>query len=249
MLPGNSRKERRLASWRRGKAGAPHSPVRHSGFGPRRGVLVRLESKPEHGTRVACVSSRRPGQRARPTLQSRTPVSQPGQGPKRGGVGREGPPQRVGKARGRGAGGGDWAALQPDPSSARASLPSRAVCIIYSPTPHRDLPPVTQTHCCSEPARVGDQRGAGGGPGAALLVPRSVGVTFCTGHGQELTRENRVSSSGDGQDSLTLLGPTGSCVPDRRPFPRGLGGRSPPLRFLGVSLAVGVHVCFSESEL
>lgn len=105
MLPGNSRKERRLASWRRGKAGAPHSPVRHSGFGPRRGVLVRLESKPEHGTRVACVSSRRPGQRARPTLQSRTPVSQPGQG-LRWGVGQEGPPQRVGKARGRGAGGG-----------------------------------------------------------------------------------------------------------------------------------------------
>lgn len=74
-------------------------------------------------------------------------------------------------------------------------------------------------------------------------------MTFCTGHGQELTRENRVSSSGDGQDSLTLLGPPGSCVPDRWPFPRGLGGRSPPLRFLGVFLAVGVRVCFSESEL
>lgn len=105
VLPGNSRKERRLASRRWGKAGAPHSPVRHSGFGPRRGVLVRLESKPEHGTCVACVSSRRPGQRARPTLQSRTPVSQPGQG-LRWGVGQEGPPQRVGKARGRGAGAG-----------------------------------------------------------------------------------------------------------------------------------------------
>lgn len=104
VLPGNSRKERRLTLWRRGKAGAPHSPVRHSGFGPRRGVLVRLESKPEHGTCVACVSSRRPGQRARPTLQSRTPVSQPGQGPKQGWAW-EGPPQRVGKARGRGAGG------------------------------------------------------------------------------------------------------------------------------------------------